>query len=169
MTPPVITFIGRSNSGKTTLLEKLIPVLTSRGYRIGTVKHQHHAHAFQMDVPGKDSWRHKQAGAAVSVLSSPVGLGVVRDVDAEVPLPKIVQDHFSGLDLILVEGFKDSPYPKIEIHRLAAHPEPLSPDDNTVIALVSDASTLPGRPRFDLDDVNGLADFLINRVLSADD
>ncbi len=162
--PPVVSLVGKANSGKTTLLEKLIPVLAARGLRVGTIKH--HVHAFDMDRPGKDTWRHKQAGAQVVALSSPTGLGIVRDTDRDLPLEEVVRRYFDEVDLVITEGYKSGPAPKIEIFRAAVHSEPLSSRDETWLAMVSDAPLACGLPVFGLDDAAGLADFLIAALLS---
>ena len=158
--PPLVSLIGKANSGKTTLLEKLIPALKARNIRVGTIKH--HAHEFAMDTPGKDTWRHKQAGAMVVALSSPTGLGVIRDTDHDLPLHELVSRYFGEVDLVITEGYKTGPAPKIEIFRSAAHNAPLANRDDTWLAMVSDRPLDCGLPLFALDDAAGLADFLIS-------
>jgi len=161
--PPVIAFIGKPDSGKTTLLEKLIPELHRRGYRIGTIKH--HVHAFEMDKPGKDTWRHKQAGASTVALSSPTGLGVIRDVPEDLPIEELVGRYYGDIDLVIAEGYKRLGLPKIEVFRQALHPEPLPDRDETWVAMVSDTAGSKDLPCFGLDDVVGLADFLEERFI----
>lgn len=161
--PPIVSVVGKANSGKTTLLEKLIPALIARGLRVGTIKH--HVHDFDMDKPGKDTWRHKRAGAQVVALSSPTGLALIRDTAGDLPLAELVQDYFAGMDLVLTEGYKTGPAPKVEIFRPGLHPSPLDNRDPTWIAMVSDAQRDFGLPRFALDDAQGLADFLIRTLL----
>lgn len=156
--PPVIAFIGKPDSGKTTLLEKLIPELRRRGYRIGTIKH--HVHTFEMDKPGKDTWRHKQAGASTVALSSPTGLGVIRDVKEDLTIEELVGRYYGDIDLVITEGYKRLGLPKIEVFRSAQYAEPLPDRDETWVALVSDTAEPQGLPCFALDDVVGLADFL---------
>lgn len=161
--PPVIAFIGKPDSGKTTLLEKLIPELRQRGYRIGTIKH--HVHTFEMDKPGKDTWRHKQAGASTVALSSPTGLGIIRDVDGDLTIEELVGRYYGDIDLVLIEGYKRLGLPKIEVFRKALHAEPLPDRDETWVAMVSDTSCPADLPCFGLDDVLGLADFLEERFI----
>ncbi len=161
--PPVIAFIGKPDSGKTTLLEKLIPELHHRGYRIGTIKH--HVHTFEMDKPGKDTWRHKQAGASTVALSSPTGLGIIRDVDEDLTIEELVGRYYGDIDLVITEGYKRLGLPKIEVFRTALHGEPLPDRDDTWVAMVSDSVGPEGLPCFGLDDVVGLADFLENRFI----
>jgi len=162
--PPVVSLIGKANSGKTTLLEKLLPALNAHGLRVGTIKH--HVHAFDMDRPGKDTWRHKQAGATVVALSSPTGLGLIRDTDHDLPLTEVVSRYFAEVDLVITEGYKSGPAPKVEIFRSAMHQEPLANRDKTWLAMVSDIPLDCGLPVFALDDAAGLARFLIDTLLS---
>jgi len=161
--PPVIAFIGKPDSGKTTLLEKLIPELHHRGYRIGTIKH--HVHTFEMDKPGKDTWRHKQAGASTVALSSPTGLGIIRDVDEDLTIEELVGRYYGDIDLVITEGYKRLGLPKIEVFRTALHTEPLPDRDDTWVAMVSDSVGPENLPCFGLDDVVGLANFLEERYI----
>ncbi|HIJ91103.1 MAG: molybdopterin-guanine dinucleotide biosynthesis protein B [Desulfobulbaceae bacterium] len=161
--PPVIAFIGKPDSGKTTLLEKLIPELRRRGYRIGTIKH--HVHTFEMDKPGKDTWRHKQAGASTVALSSPTGLGIIRDVDEDLSIEELVGRYYGDIDLVITEGYKRLALPKIEIFRSTLHDAPLPDRDDTWIAMVSDIAGATDLPCFGLDDIIGLADFLEERFI----
>ena len=156
---PIISVIGPSGAGKTTLLEKLIPELTRRGFRVGTVKH--HRNRFEMDRPGKDSWRHKQAGAVVTVVSSPHKIGVVMDADHD-HHPDELAPLLCNVDIILTEGYKRGHNPKIEVFRPKGHDVPLLTGDAHLIALVSDVQVDLEVPQFSTDDIGGLADFLIN-------
>lgn len=160
--PPVIAFVGKPDCGKTTLLEKLIPELNRRGLKIGTIKH--HVHAFEMDREGKDTWRHKQAGARVVALSSPTGLGVIRDTDHDPAVPELLDRYFSEVDLVLAEGYKHTDLPKIEVFRSTVHATPLPDRDATWLALVSDRRPEGDLPWFGLDEIAGLADFLVARL-----
>ena len=116
---PIISIVGKSDSGKTTLIEKLIPVLTQRGYRVATVKHD--IHGFEVDQEGKDSWRHKQAGAHTVVISSPDKIALIRDVERDLNLGEIRDLLIRDVDLILSEGYKKDIQPKIEIFRKEKH------------------------------------------------
>jgi len=158
--PPVVSLIGQANSGKTTLLEKLIPALTVRGVRVGTIKH--HTHTFEMDTPGKDTWRHKQAGAEIVALSSPNGLGLIRDTAYDLPIEELVSRYFGEVDLVITEGYKRGPAPKIEVCRAATGAPPLPQRDRSWLALVSDHPLTGELPLFGLEDASGLADFLID-------
>jgi len=159
-TVPYLSIVGFSGSGKTTLMERLIGELTCRGLRIGSIKHD--SHGFEMDHPGKDSWRHKQAGAAVSMIASPHQIGMVRDVNRDRRLEELV-DMLPDIDLALAEGFKRGTHPKIEIHRPAANPEPVCRDDPHLLAVVSDAALDWGVPCYGLDEICALADFIEKR------
>ena len=161
--PPVISVIGKANSGKTTLLEKLIPEFKRRGYRVGTVKH--HVHQFDMDKPGKDTWRHKRAGARVVALSSPTGLGVIRDTERDLSIDELVSRYFYDVDLVITEGYKKATAPKIEIFRSAVHDAPLENRDQSWLAMVSDSAIDADLPLFGLDDIAALVDFLINTII----
>ena len=154
---PIIAVVGFSGTGKTTLMEKLIAELTQRGFRVGTVKH--HPHTFEMDQPGKDSWRHKRAGSRVAVMSSPRQIGMVMDVDHDYLFDELSY-FFSHVDIALAEGYKRSDTPKIEVFRSEIHPNPVCMGDEHLVALVSDVHVDLGVPRFLFGDIRGLADFL---------
>lgn len=160
--PPVIAFIGQPDCGKTTLLEKLLPELTRRGLRIGTIKH--HVHEFTMDIKGKDTWRHKRAGATVVALASPTGLGVIRDVEHDPAVQELIDRYFSDVDLVLAEGYKHTDLPKIEVFRSSVHAAPLAGRDQSWLAMVSDLRQEGNLPWFGLDEIAALADFLVARL-----
>lgn len=158
--PPIVSVVGFSGAGKTTLLEKLIGSLVSRGCRVGTIKHD--VHGFEMDKPGKDSWRHKQAGASTTLISSPRQIGMVMDVDHD-HHPEELKGFFKGVDIIFTEGYKRGDCPKLEVFRKGVHETPLCRNDERLIALITDTDTDLGVPRFALDDIEGLSGFLIER------
>ena len=162
MTPEIIAVVGKSDSGKTTLLEKLIPEMKKRGHRIGVVKHAHHG--FEMDKKGKDSWRHRKAGADASLLVSPGRIGLIKNQE-----PGSVQElktYLSDMDLIITEGFKRENLPKIEIFRKGGrHKEPLCMADSNLAAFVTDSDYVPGVPIFQLDAIEALADFLEQKFI----
>ena len=161
--PPIISIVGKSDAGKTTLLERLVPELRARGYRIGTIKHD--VHGFEIDHEGKDSWRHKQAGACAVVISSPNKVALVKDVETEETLDSLASKYFHDVDIILTEGYKKGNKPKIEVFRSQVHNTPFCKGDKNLVALVSDTSLDLGVPRFELDDIKGLADLLEKRFL----
>jgi molybdopterin-guanine dinucleotide biosynthesis adapter protein len=159
--PALVAVVGKSNSGKTTLIEKLVPELVKLGMRVGTVKHD--AHSFEIDHPGKDSWRHGQAGAVAYAIASPTRLAFITQLDGEVPLDHIAREYFAGFDLVVAEGYKRTAPHRVEIFRGAAgHNTPLcGPGD--AMALITDAP-VQHEHRFDLDDARGLAKFLAARL-----
>jgi molybdopterin-guanine dinucleotide biosynthesis protein B len=156
---PILSIVGRSNSGKTTLLEKLIPELTRRGRRVGTIKHHLHG-PVEVDVPRKDSWRHKRAGARTVALSSPDTLFILADIAGEWPLEAIAHQALFEVDLILTEGFKSGPMPKIEVIRAAQEGPPLCGPEDHLVAVVTDRDLALPVPRFGLEEVGRLADFI---------
>ncbi|MBW2092648.1 MAG: molybdopterin-guanine dinucleotide biosynthesis protein B [Deltaproteobacteria bacterium] len=155
--PPVVCIVGKSNAGKTTLIEKLVPELARLSLAVGTIKHD--VHGFDIDIPGKDSWRHRQAGALRTVISSPSKLALIRDTNHDLSLDELAA-FFEGMDLVLTEGYKREHKPKVEVYRPEAHTEPLCRGDDNLIALVSDAPLDLGVARFGLNDAAGLAAFL---------
>lgn len=157
---PLLTVIGKSGSGKTTLIEKLILELTRRGYRLATVKHHSHA-GFDVDTPGKDSWRFAQAGSQQVVIAAPDKFATYRKLERELSLDEIAAE-IHDVDLILVEGYKRSNKPSLEVLR-AAHSLELIGSIEQRIALVTDAALDAGVPRFALDDISGIAGFIEQR------
>ena len=162
--PSVLGLIGRPDCGKTTLIEKLIPALAEQGLRVGTIKHHHGD--IQMDTPGKDTWRHKQAGARVVLLSSPVGIGLVRDTDGDTSVEELISQYFGDVDLVIAEGYKGALFPKIEVFRSAVHDEPLPGSGTSVIAMVSDIRVRQDLPWFKHDEVGSLAEFILEKILN---
>lgn len=159
---PIISIVGKSDSGKTTLIEKLMPELTRRGHRIATVKHD--VHGFEVDREGKDSWRHKQAGAHTVVIASRNKVAVIRDVDKDLTLEEVREKLIQDVDLILSEGYKKDVQPKIEIFRKEKHKELLCTKEDNLVAIVSNQTFDIGIPCFDLEDTKGLADFIEKRI-----
>lgn len=159
---PIIAVVGKSNSGKTRLLEKLVPELRRRGYRIAVVKHM--GQDFELDRPNKDSWRLMQSGSETVILSSAQRLALIKLMDHDASLAELT--HFIGadFDLILAEGYRRDKTPKIEVHRRELGTDLLcSPEE--LLALVSDEKMDVSIPRFATDDVKGLADFIESKFL----
>lgn len=158
--PPILSIVSKKNSGKTTLLEKLIPELVGRGYRIGTIKHD--VHGFDIDREGKDTWRHKQAGAHGVIISSFNKMALIRDVAEELSIDQMVAQFYGDMDLVLTEGFKRGGKPQIEVFRSQAHAAPLhtKAQPGTLIAVASDTTVDLGVPRLDVNDVKAIADFI---------
>lgn len=160
MKPRVVSIVSKKNSGKTSLLEKIIPELKSRGYRIGTIKHD--THGFSIDHEGKDTWRHKAAGAETVVISCPWLLSVIKDIKEEASLDELAETYFNDMDLVLTEGYKRGGKPQMEVYRSAIHDEPLHTKENldTLVAMISDVTVDIGVPCFNINDVESIADFL---------
>ena len=156
--PPVVAIVGKSGSGKTTLLEKLIPELKRRGYRVGTVKH--HLHDFDVDKEGKDSWRHARAGAETVVIASPDKLAMVKKTSIDMSLEAMKERFFYDVDIVLAEGYKTGGQLKVEVFRASVHGQPLFHHDPALLATVTDSDVETGAPRFGLDDIVPLADYL---------
>jgi molybdopterin-guanine dinucleotide biosynthesis protein B len=160
MAPHILSFVGRSNSGKTTLIERLIPELVRAGYRVATVKHA--GHGFDLDTEGKDSWRHKRAGASAVLVLSKGSLAMFADVPEETKLTELRDRYLdNSIDLIIAEGWKSEGYPKIVVIRDQAGEVPVSPDG--LLAVVSNKPIEYHVPLFDPDDISKIADFIIRR------
>ena len=156
----VIGFAGFSGSGKTTLLEKVIPLLTARGLRIAVIKHAHHK--FDIDKPGKDSFRHREAGAGEVLVVSGYRWALMHELvnEAEPGLEELCS-RLSPCDLVVVEGYKYSGIPKFEVHRSeTGHPH-LYPNDEHIIALVTDARSDIPLPQLDINAPQQVADFIL--------
>ncbi|GMR05050.1 MAG: molybdopterin-guanine dinucleotide biosynthesis protein B [Thermodesulfobacteriota bacterium] len=162
---PVVTIAGLSGSGKTTLLEKVVTELTSRGFKVGTIKHD--VHGFEIDRPGKDSARHGAAGAVSVVLTSPDKMALIKKVSEEWPPERIAATFLDDVDVIVAEGFKGSALPKIEIARKAVSAKPVCETDETLLAYVSDMEIKGERPVFGLDDFKGVAGLIEEKVIKA--
>ncbi|MBL8037045.1 MAG: molybdopterin-guanine dinucleotide biosynthesis protein B [Nitrospira sp.] len=160
MSIPIVSFIGRSNSGKTTLIERVIPELVRAGYRVATVKHA--GHGFDLDTEGKDSWRHKRAGAGSVIVVSKGSLALFADVSEQLKVEE-VRDRFldHSYDLIIAEGWKSEDYPKIIVVRDQL--EEVSYSSDGLLAVVSDRPVDLPVPVLHLDDVAGVAALLIRQ------
>ncbi len=154
--PPLVSIVGRSKSGKTTLIEKLVGELKSRGYKVATIKHTPQGMTF--DELGKDSWRHLQAGSEAAAISSPDRVILIRSVRQDPSLDEIVRFFGEDYDIILAEGFKQGSAPKIEVHRREVGP-PLS-GVKKLIAIVTDEPLETKARQFSQRDIGGLADLL---------
>jgi len=158
--PRVLGIAGWSGSGKTTLIIKLLPLLAKRGVRVATLKHAHHS--FDVDVPGKDSYEHRKAGACEVIVSSARRWVQMHEVGdgAEASLPELLS-RLSPCDLVLVEGFKSERHPKMEVFRAELGKSPLHPQDPHIVAIASDRS-FPGAgvPVVDLNDIPAVADLV---------
>lgn len=161
----VVGFAGFSGSGKTTLVEGIIPALRQRGLRVSVVKHAHHS--FDIDHPGKDTFRHREAGAFEVVVASNRRLALMREFEQEARLTvhQLIAELYDGVDWVLVEGFKDSDLLKVEVWRPGAGQKARYPDDDFVVAIATDApQQLPEatlRPVLDLNDPPAVARWLV--------
>jgi molybdopterin-guanine dinucleotide biosynthesis adapter protein len=153
---PVISIVGKSGVGKTTALERVIGELKRRGYKVGTVKHD--THGFDLDKPGKDSWRHAQAGSDAVVISGPHKLALIRQLEAEMPLDQIVR-LMGDVDLVITEGYKRGDKPKIEVTRRERGTELLCQPEE-LIGIMADYPVDMPVPQFALDDAAGIVNLL---------
>lgn len=158
---PIISVVGKSDVGKTTLLTKLLPELKARGYRIATIKHD--THGFDIDKPGKDTWKHAEAGADIVVISSPTKMALIEKVPRELTLDEVAE-RIQGVDLIITEGYKRGDKPKIEVHRAAVGGELLCTEEE-LLAVVTDEPLPVNVPTFSWDEVAGLAEFIEEKIL----
>jgi molybdopterin-guanine dinucleotide biosynthesis protein B len=160
----VAGFAGFSGSGKTTLVERLIPALKLMGLRVSVAKHAHHD--FDIDRPGKDTWRHREAGAFEVIVASDRRLALMREFErpARMNVHHLLAELYDGVDWVLVEGFKESNLPKIEVWRAASGNPARYPDDDFIVAIATDSpGQLPVptlRPVLDLNDVDAMARWL---------
>jgi molybdopterin-guanine dinucleotide biosynthesis protein MobB len=161
MTVKAVSFVAKSGTGKTTLLEKVIADLKERGYRIGVIKHD--AHRFDIDHPGKDSYRLTAAGADTMLISSPEKLALVKKHAASPPIEELISTYFNDCDIVLTEGFKKSSMPKIELHRKERSATLLcrgEEHDPSLVAVASDEPLDLDVPLLDLNDAGAVADFI---------
>jgi len=159
----VFGIAGYSGAGKTTLLEKLIPQFTARGLRVSVIKHAHHG--FDIDRPGKDSYRHREAGASEVLLSCNDRWALMheRRDGSDVTLDELLA-RLAPCDLVLVEGFKREPIPKLEVYRPENGKPPLFPERSDIVAVASNVALAASLPRLALDDVAAIADFVMNTL-----
>ena len=159
----IFGFAGWSGSGKTTLVEKLIPLFVARGLKVSLVKHAHHT--FDVDQPGKDSYRHRHAGCAEVLVTSSRRWALMHELRGA-PEPGFAEliERVSPCDLLLVEGFKRERLPKLEVYRAAVGESLLLPQDPSIVAIASDQRVDTKLPQHDLNDASGIASFILNHV-----
>jgi len=164
----VIGLAGWSGAGKTTLLTRVIPHLLNEGLRVSVIKHAHHN--FDVDVPGKDSWRHRHAGAAEVMVSSGVRWALMHELRGagEPRLPELLA-KMSRVDLVVVEGYKSEPHRKIEVHRAANDKPLLFPDDPGIVGIATDAAVETTLPTAHLDDIPAIAAMMRRSAMSIED
>jgi molybdopterin-guanine dinucleotide biosynthesis protein B len=164
----VIGLAGWSGSGKTTLLTRLIPVFREQGLRVSVIKHAHHK--FDVDVPGKDSWRHREAGAEEVLVSSANRWALMHELrgQRELRLPELLK-KMSRVDLVIIEGYKSEPHRKIEVHRAANGKPFLFPDDPGIVGIASDVAVETRLPVAHLDDIPAIAALMWRSAISIDE
>jgi len=164
----VIGLAGWSGAGKTTLLSRVIPLLLAQGVRVSVIKHAHHH--FDVDVPGKDSWVHRQSGATEVLVSSANRWALMHELRgaAEPRLPELLK-KLSPVDLVVVEGFKSEPHRKIEVHRAANGKPLLFPRDPAIAGIATDAAVETALPVAHLDDIEAVAAMMQTSAMSVED
>jgi molybdopterin-guanine dinucleotide biosynthesis adapter protein len=164
----VIGLAGWSGAGKTTLLARIIPHFLKEGLRVSVIKHAHHS--FDVDVPGKDSWVHRQSGAAEVLVSSGQRWALMHELrgTAEPRLPELLK-KMSPVDLVVVEGFKSEPHRKIEVHRAANGKAMLFPDDPAIVGIATDAALETALPVVHLDDIPAIAAMMQRSAISVEE
>ncbi|MFZ5538852.1 MAG: molybdopterin-guanine dinucleotide biosynthesis protein B [Pseudomonadota bacterium] len=161
--PKAIGFIGYSNTGKTTLIEKLIPLLAARGLRVSAIKHAHHG--FDMDRPGKDSYRYREAGAGQVLIATDERWALLTETPRRPATLETLLAQLAPCDLVIVEGFKsEGRIPRIEVRRTTNAEPPLFPGDPNVIAIAADHAVETSLPVLDLNDAAKIAAFIVQRL-----
>jgi molybdopterin-guanine dinucleotide biosynthesis adapter protein len=159
----IFGFAGWSGSGKTTLVEKLIPLFVARGLKVSLIKHAHHT--FDVDQPGKDSYRHRHAGCSEVLVTSSRRWALMHELRGA-PEPGLAElvGHIAPCNLLLVEGFKREHIPKLEVYRASVEASLLHPQDASIVAIASDQHVSTQLPQFDLGDTPAIADFIVRHV-----
>jgi molybdopterin-guanine dinucleotide biosynthesis protein B len=163
--PPIISIVGKSGSGKTKIVEALIKNFKQRGYRVGTIKHHSHGD-FEIDIPGKDSWRHARAGSDLVVISSPVKLAMIKKMEKEASLDQIVNELMQEVDVVLTDGYNRERKPRVIIAQSKGDLELFSRDCE-VIAVVCDGGIETKIPIFSFKEISNLTSLIENKFLKA--
>lgn len=159
---PIISIVGRSKTGKTTFLERMIPVLMNKGIKVATIKH--HPHDFEIDIPGKDTYRHKKAGAKTVILSSPGKIAIIKDTEKDLSIEEIRARYVDDVDLLITEGYKKEDMLKIEVYPKKDGIEPVCANDRGLVAIITDTPFTAHVPVFLRDDAESVAEFIISRL-----
>lgn len=161
---PIVSFVGKSNTGKTTLVVKIINELKARGYKVAAIKHSHHE--LELDTQGKDSWLYRQAGADTVIAASRNLVGIMRWSEQEIPLSEIVNTYLQDVDIIVVEGYKTEAIPKIEVFQTEISDELVCRNDPFLIAMVGDKDPRINKPFFHIDEnPTIIIDFLLSKFV----
>lgn len=160
---PVVSVVGRSGVGKTTFVEKLIAELSKRGYRVAAIKHNRKG--FDLDHPGKDTWRMANAGATAVIMASPKQLGLIKAVEEEPSFEALIAYLGDDYDIVIAEGYKQGDSPKIELFRAEVYDEPVCGEGDDLVATVTDVDFENRSPCFDLDDAAGVAGLIEERFI----
>jgi molybdopterin-guanine dinucleotide biosynthesis protein MobB len=158
----IVSIVGMKKSGKTTLIEKLVPILKEKGYKVGTIKHD--AHSFEIDHPGTDSYRHFKAGANTTIIASKNKTAIIKRSSSPIKLEEIAERFLYDMDIIITEGYKKENKPKIEVTRSNKEKILCSPNDN-LIAVASDYYLELSIPSFNINDIESIAEFIEERFL----
>jgi len=161
---PAMSIVGFSGSGKTTLIVKVVAELTARGFKVGTIKHD--AHKFEIDREGKDSWRHKKAGAKSVLITSAEKLAFIKSTPSEMPLPEAISLFMRDVDVVITEGYKTGNLPKIEVYRSSVSEHAACLKDGDLMAVVSDGPVETEKPVLDINDFMGVADIIENNIIN---
>lgn len=165
---PVVSFVGKSGSGKTTLIEKIISGLRRRGWRVATIKHSRHG--FDIDREGKDTWRHRKAGAKMTVMASPEQIAIIEDAEKDFEIQDLRDKYIHDVDIILTEGFKGNEYPKIEVFRASLNRDMLCSGNDNLIAIASDKQIgLGGVPCIDINNAEDITQLIVDLFLNTSD
>lgn len=161
---PIISIVGKSNSGKTTLIQKLLPVFSIRKIKVGTIKHD--AHTFEIDYPGKDTYKHFHSGANRVLIASKQKFALIQRLDAPITLREFTKRYFNDVDLVLTEGYKSEQMPKIEVFRADIHEKPLCNLSDNLIAFVSETNLIEKVSHFLPDESEAIVDFIIQNFIT---
>ncbi|WP_321365311.1 molybdopterin-guanine dinucleotide biosynthesis protein B [uncultured Desulfuromusa sp.] len=161
----LVSFAGYSGSGKTTLVEAVIKLLTKRGYKVGAIKHD--GHRFDIDKPGKDSWRMTNAGASVTVITDDRKLAMIKQHDATPPPEKIISDYFSEMDIVIIEGWKRTSVNRIEVYRKEIGREALclTSQDDGFVAIATDIHIETALPQLDINNPQVVVNFIVDQLV----
>ena len=157
----ILNIVGRSKSGKTTLIEKIIFELKLRGYSIATIKNT--SHKVDFDSPGKDTWRHIQAGSLATALNTPDSIMIIKKINEQDHINEILKFYNNEYDIIIIEGYKQSDFPKIEVHRKDKGPALVNVKN--IIAIVTDEKLDTQSRQFYFDDMKEISEFIVNNVM----